>query len=47
MKNRSDKTFKRKYEEEKQTDENLVIGRNAVRELLKGSRSIDKILCKG
>lgn len=44
MKNRSDKTFKRKYEEEKQTDENLVIGRNAVRELLKGSRSIDKIL---
>lgn len=44
MKNRSDKTFKRRYEEERQVDENLVIGRNAVRELLKGSRSIDKIL---
>ena len=34
----------RKREEVREIDENLVIGRNAVRELLKGSRTIDKIL---
>lgn len=33
----------RRFEEREHNDENLVIGRNAVRELLKSSRSVDKI----
>lgn len=33
----------RRFEERELTDENLIIGRNAVRELLKSSRSVNKI----
>ncbi len=44
MKKRNERAYDRKSEERTQIDENLVIGRNAVRELLKGSRSVDKIL---
>lgn len=44
MKNRYDRRRDdRRNEENDRNNENLVIGRNAVRELLKSSRSIDKI----
>ncbi len=44
MKKKYERAYTPKSEERVQNDENLVIGRNAVRELLKGSRSVDKIL---
>ena len=43
MKNRYENRRNDRRFEESTPDENLVIGRNAVRELLKSSRSVDKI----
>ncbi len=45
MKNRYDnRRDDRRFVDAQQNNENLVIGRNAVRELLKSERSVDKIL---
>ena len=44
MKKRNERAYYKNGEERTQIDENLLIGRNAVRELLKGTRSVDKIL---
>ena len=35
---------KRRFENEKEPDENLIFGRNAVAELLRSGRTVDKIL---
>ena len=37
-------TEKRRMDNEKEPDENLIFGRNAVAELLKSGRTVDKVL---